>query len=256
MHMKKIIPLIIGFLFSFSLSAQTLLEEAVDINVKDVNGQVYSLFEILDSGKHVVIDFYSTSCGYCQIYAPHVQASYEHFGENSGDVFFMTIDKGHNNAEVIAFDEEYGVTMPSVSGTEGNGNQAHLAFQIQATPSVILIAPDYTIIEQMIWPATTENIDQALLNAGLMMVGLNEPETQPFSFYPNPVSTVLQVNFSDEIASGEVLIMNMTGQIVKEAVINSNRLAINVSGFPEGIYFLRFNKNNGIQHTERILISR
>jgi thiol-disulfide isomerase/thioredoxin len=254
--MKKIIPLIIGVLFSFTLSAQTLLDEAVDINVKDVNGQVFSLFEILDSGKHVVIDFYSTSCGYCQIYAPHVQASYEHFGENSGDVFFMTIDKGHNNAEVVAFDEEYGITMPSVSGTEGNGNQAHLAFEIQATPSVILIAPDYTIIEQMIWLPTTENIDQALLNAGLMMVGINEPEIQPFSFFPNPANSILKVDFGEDITSGVISIMNMTGQIVEETIVNSNHLSINVSNFPEGIYFIRLDQNNGIQYTERILISR
>jgi thiol-disulfide isomerase/thioredoxin len=254
--MKKIIPLIIGVLFSFTLSAQTLLDEAVDINVKDVNGQVFSLFEILDSGKHVVIDFYSTSCGYCQIYAPHVQASYEHFGENSGDVFFMTIDKGHNNAEVVAFDEEYGITMPSVSGTEGNGNQAHLAFEIQATPSVILIAPDYTIIEQMIWLPTTENIDQALLNAGLMMVGINEPEIQPFSFYPNPANSILKVDFGEDITNGVISIMNMTGQFVEETIVNSNHLSINVSNFPEGIYFIRLDQNNGIQYTERILISR
>lgn len=62
------------------------------------------------------------------------------------------MDVGDSDAQVIAYDETYGITYPSVSGNEGGGNAVHTAYGISATPTVILIAPDGTIIEQDIFP--------------------------------------------------------------------------------------------------------
>lgn len=256
--MKKILYIFLLIIPVVMANAQTLLEEAVDFTVKDVNGQVHSLFEYLDSGKHVVIDFYSTSCGYCQLYAPEVQASYEKFGQNNGDVIFMTIDKGHTNAEVVEFDETYGITMPSVAGIDGNGNEAHLAFQVQATPSVVLIAPDYSILEPMIWPATTENIDAALLNAGLLMVNVDDFVQNEIRVFPNPAASFLNIDFQTSHTPESVALLNILGQELTSFNVPDNQSGIKMAldDFANGMYFIKMQFHNGEQNVRRVVIKR
>lgn len=256
MRMKKILWLFCLTTIALAGRSQTLLEEAVNIQVKDVNGNTYALFDILDAGKHVVIDFYMTGCTYCQLYAPHVQASYEHFGENSGDVFFMTIDKGSTNANVIAFDLEYGITMPSISGLEGGGNKSHSAFEIQSTPTVILIAPDYTILEQKVWPPSTENIDSVLIKAGLTPVGTPSLAPPPKNrVWPNPSSGSLSLFLVDEEPVVSVHLFDAMGHKQFSTAVETHRTVSlhNLSDLSRGIYYLQAENRQGIFYTKKIV---
>lgn len=62
------------------------------------------------------------------------------------------MDVGDTDAQVIAYDDTYGISFPSISGNDGGGNAVHSAYGVGATPTVILIAPDGTIVEQDIFP--------------------------------------------------------------------------------------------------------
>jgi len=60
--MKRISILIISLVFSLGLASQTTLTEAVDFNVKTIEGVTIDLFPLLDGqNKIVVIDFFTTS---------------------------------------------------------------------------------------------------------------------------------------------------------------------------------------------------
>lgn len=59
--MKKLLFLVLGSLFALSISAQTMLDTALNFSVKDTYGEIYELYPILDEGKMVVIDFFSTT---------------------------------------------------------------------------------------------------------------------------------------------------------------------------------------------------
>jgi len=57
--MKRLFLIILGTLAFFSTKAQTSLTEAVDFSVKDINGELHELFDILDNQeKYVFIDFF------------------------------------------------------------------------------------------------------------------------------------------------------------------------------------------------------
>ncbi|PID94368.1 MAG: hypothetical protein CSA95_03550 [Bacteroidetes bacterium] len=257
MRMKKILWLFCLTMMALVGRNQTLLEEAVNIQVKDVDGNTYALFDILDAGKHVVIDFYMTGCTYCQLYAPHIQASYEHFGENGGDVFFMTIDKGSTNSDVRAFDLEYGITMPSISGLEGGGNKSHSIFEIQSTPTVILIAPDYTILEQVVWPPSTENIDSVLIEAGVMPMGSLSLAPPPQSrVWPNPSSGSLSLFLVDEEPEVSVHLFDAMGRKRFSTTVETHRVvSLNgLSGLSRGIYWLQAENHQAIFCTKKIVL--
>lgn len=59
--MKRLIFTVLSSFFVLSISAQTLLDTAINFTVKDTYGNNLDLFEILDEGKMVVIDFFSTT---------------------------------------------------------------------------------------------------------------------------------------------------------------------------------------------------
>jgi len=59
--MKKFLLTVVVSLFVFVINAQTLLDTALNFIVKDTYGNTIELFDILDEGKMVVIDFFSTT---------------------------------------------------------------------------------------------------------------------------------------------------------------------------------------------------
>lgn len=242
-----------AFFFVFNITfAQTQLDTAVNFSVKDIYGNTIQLFPLLDDGKIVAIDFFSTSCAPCALYAPDFQASYEDFGENSGNVYFMGIAWGDDNAGVAYFDSIHGITHPSVSGSQGGGNIVHNAYQIMSAPTVILIAPDREILEQYIWEPTQANLNAAIIAAGGYMVGVDNAlaldENNVF-IYPNPARE--RVNVKIEVTKASVYnieIYNLLGTRVQQSspgllTEGSHSLNINLNNLPGGTYFIRLLKD-------------
>jgi thiol-disulfide isomerase/thioredoxin len=150
--MKKFLLLLFVFSLTVSLRAQTPLTTAVDFTVTTVEGPTFNLFNKLAENKYVVIDFFYYACGPCQLTAPKANGAYEYFGCNTSNVYFIGIDYGDNTAQTIAFGTDFGAHYPAASGTEGGGDAVNTTYGITAYPTVIMIAPNHSIIEQDIWP--------------------------------------------------------------------------------------------------------
>lgn len=75
------------------------------------------------------------------------------------------------------------------------------------------------------------------------VVGLTENSSSLFgNIFPNPVTDLLTVEFSNIIKKGQLQIFNSIGIIIKEIEIQES-IKIDISGFPNGLYFMRL-KNN------------
>ncbi|HEY0031414.1 MAG TPA: redoxin domain-containing protein, partial [Bacteroidia bacterium] len=149
--MKKIYLLSFLLFFSVTFSkAQTTLTTAVDFTVTDTDGNTHNLFNILNSGKYVCMDFFFTTCGPCQTTCPFYKETFTNYGCNTQDVFFISIDNGDTDAEVDAYEAAYlggSAGFPAVSGVNGGGNAVVSTYGISAFPTYILIAPSHAIIE-------------------------------------------------------------------------------------------------------------
>ena len=136
-----------ALLLSFNMSAQT----APDFTVTDCHGETIHLYEILDAGQFVLIDFFFTTCGPCQAVTPIVKQTYELMGCNMYDVFYMEISPSDNNNACLNWVNNYGIEYPTI-GTDGGGPAVCANYGISAYPTLVLIAPDHTIVEPDIWP--------------------------------------------------------------------------------------------------------
>ena len=152
--MKKLLTLILALAIGFGLKAHTSLTQAVDFTATDIHGNEIHLFDILDGGQYVLIDFFYTSCSGCIETNPYVAQSYQAFGCNQHDVFYIEIDDGDSDMDCLGWVDTYGIEYPTISGTSG-GNEICSQYGIDMFPSVILIAPDRSIVIQDLWPITS-----------------------------------------------------------------------------------------------------
>ena len=177
--MKKLFTLFFALVLSIGVRAQVSITEAIDFKTVDHHGQEIHLFDILDGGQYVLIDFFFTSCGPCQNATPKIVDAYYALGCNQHDVFFMEISPSdHNDAPYYFIDnwiETYGVEYPTIyltSGGENSGEEICNMYQIPAYPTIVLISPDRKIVVNDIWPV---NSAQTIIDA-LAPFGIEEHE--------------------------------------------------------------------------------
>jgi len=260
--MKKFTLFILS-IFYLSVFSQTTLTEAVDFHVKTIDGETIYLFPLLDNNHQiVVIDFFSTSCGPCQDYAPDFQACYEKFGSNQGNVYFMGLNWGNDNDGVREFDSIFGLTYPSVSGSQGGGNLVYTDYNILSYPTVIVITPDHQIVEQYIWLPDEANITEAIVNAGGLIVGMNELYTRENSIqvFPQPAHDF--VNVSLEVKSGISITFNLyqlTGKMIYSQNFQAHsdgveQVRIPLTGLADGMYLLKIGDEAGPITTRKVTV--
>ena len=177
--MKKLITFILALAIGFGLKAQCPLTQAVDFTATDVHGTEVHLFDILDGGQYVLIDFFFTTCGPCQQATPKVVESYYAMGCNMHDVFYMEIATGDSDAACLNWVNTYGVEYPTISGAAG-GTGICNQYQIPAYPTLIVIAPDHSIVIQDLWPINNaQTIITTLEGLGLQQHDCNTPSYDP-----------------------------------------------------------------------------
>jgi len=248
-------------LFGQSLKSQVQLEEAFDFTVKTLDSEIIELFPILDEGKIVVINFFSTSCGPCQTYAHDFQEAYENFGENQGNVYFHGINYNGNNYQVAQFADIYQLFLPLTSGLEGGGNAAFELYETVSYPTVFIITPDRQIVNNYVWEPSVENITNAVVEAGGILVGNHELEIMNASLnvYPNPATENINIVFNADKAEHLMLkLLDSNGSLVYEKPVSAlkgeNRIQIETLKFNSGTYFVMIEGNQKLFRSTSFIV--
>lgn len=188
--MKKVFTLILALTMGFGLKAQCPLTTAVDFTATDCHGTEVHLFDILDGGQYVLIDFFYTTCGPCQQATPKVVESYYAMGCNQHDVYYMEITCRQTDTDEVCqtWCQTYGVEYPTISGPAGGVNICN-QYGIPAYPTVILIAPDRQIVIQDLWPI---NNAQTIISA-LEAQGLEQHDCNSATYDPQVTVIVNEV---------------------------------------------------------------
>ena len=194
--MKKFFTFIFAIALSFNMFAQCPYTTAFDFQAVDCHGTQVNLFEILDGGQYVLIDFFFTTCGPCQTATPKIVESYYAFGCNMHDVYYIEISTSDGDAACQNWAANYGVEYPTIS-TAGGGNTICSTYGIAQYPTVILIAPDHSIVIQDLWPINNAQTVITQLEAH----GIQQHECGPASSDPQVTITVDQIGTTEVTAT-------------------------------------------------------
>ena len=146
--MNRILFVLCLFLPSFINAQVQGIEDTYykvpDITLTDIDGTDHNLYTLLDEGKYVLIDLYTTWCQPCRDNAPIVEAWYEEHGPNGdGTVVMWNVecdDNGTNLQDVLDWIEEFSVT--SVNFEENDFFWSLDEFPYNSYPSYFMICPD------------------------------------------------------------------------------------------------------------------
>ena len=153
---------------------------APDFTLVDQYGETHTLSDY--AGKTVFLNFWATWCGPCKSEMPEIQALYEKYGENQGDLIVLgvanpkTEDAPYNQdvtqAEVEQFLEDNGYTFPVVMDTTG---EIFYYYGITAFPTTFMIGADGNVFGY-VPGALTGDIMESIVQQ--TMDGVAEQETE------------------------------------------------------------------------------
>ena len=128
-------------------SEEPALPPAPDFTLVDQDGVEHTLSDY--QGKTVFLNFWATWCGPCQNEMPDIQALYEDWGENSGDLVVLGVanprtdehpfNQDVTQEEVADFLAQGGYTYPTVMDTTGD---VFAAYGVRAFPTTFMIDKD------------------------------------------------------------------------------------------------------------------
>ena len=152
--------------------SQTSAFPAPDFTLVDQNGKTHTLSEY--RGKVVFLNFWATWCGPCQREMPDVQALYEKYGENSGDVVVLGVanpksakyprNQDVSREEVVSFLQKNGYDYPVVMDETG---AVFGGYGITAFPTTYMIDRDgnlFGYVPGMLTRSVMEQIVQQTLD--------------------------------------------------------------------------------------------
>jgi hypothetical protein len=213
-----------------------------DFTATDIEGNTIHLYDILDAGQAVLINFFLTGDPYSEQPMPDMIEAYRLYGCNAHDVFFMEICPNAYDEACQAWADQFGVKYPTIS-RDGGGNDIAQAIPVGYYPTIMLIRPDHTFANRDIYPPTLDYIIDAM-NAEAYEQhdcedGVNQNDSQYIAVYPNPATDF--VTLSGE-SLGTVRIYNALGQKVDEFEANGSELRINTAGYENGLYVVKAGK--------------
>ena len=129
--------LLIFVLIQSVLFAQT----APNLIISDLDGTTHNLYDYIDEGKTVILDFFIINCTSCQDGAPHLDSFWDNYGPNGTDqIQVISIEVSNtSDQQVSTIAEEWGIENPVVNLLETP--TAYNSF-ISGYPTYIIICPD------------------------------------------------------------------------------------------------------------------
>jgi thiol-disulfide isomerase/thioredoxin len=235
-----------AFLLGLTMSSQ----QAPDFTLIDVKGETYNLYQQLNQGKTVVLDFFGVQCGTCQTDIAYLENIYQTYGGENGNLVIWGIESlGFNNTELDAFVTAAGGTYPRF-GLGGNTDLLQL-YQVTAIPGYYVICPN-----GFVKPVSIESIPN-YVDACAAMLGSSQttPRTDrlsSLSFNQN----ILNINF-ESAKSGElqfelydVLGNKVTSKRI-ESTTGQSTLSIHTLDLRRGFYIVRMIRGKELISSKR-----
>ncbi len=101
---------------------------------------------------------------------------------------------------------------------------------------------------------TNTTVTEVKILEGISEAGIN----LPVNIYPNPTSDLINIEITDrnKVGSIELLMTNVSGQVIKQLPLNQIRTTIVVDDLASGFYFISLTENDKIRDTRKVVISK
>ena len=239
-----------GDVVSETMSINLVVNPPVpNFTLTDTEGKVHTLHEYLSSGDMVLLDFFASWCGPCEVSTPEVNSVWEDFGSGNSSFQVLGLTTEPTDDNTVVNNLGWGAEYPKFAYESTNDlmyTHYNALYGENGIPLFILICPDTDNpgFSEVSWSAVgwpgPQALETAILDCNSSILSIDsEIEESLISLFPNPASSnsTLKIN-SDEKVNVEVV--NSIGQKVfefySESNLESKSVEIPVETFSAGMY--------------------
>lgn len=212
------------------------------------------------NGYNQVNDFYNVSW-----YGPYYHWGY--YVPTANEYILSAWQYKHQNVLLHAFDGYYGSvgTIPTTSIAEGQSFQQAFSYTIpvltnthvgqmwnDANMYLVAFVDEYDADKsnRRILNCIKTKVDTTVEFVGISKHALNSE----ISVYPNPSSGLIYFNTTENISDAKIQVYDFSGKCLTTRRLNSSE-SLDLSEFPDGIYFIKINSSKGF-FTKKIIIRK
>lgn len=218
---------------------------APDFTLNDINGYTHNLYNYLNQGKTVFIDFSAAHCPTCWAYhnthaLSNLYNTHGPNGSSSNDILVLFIEldpsNGSNELNGISGNTQgnwvLGTPYP-IFNPEGSDRDIITQYDAIYYPMVYGICPDRTI--KLLGTQNATALYNYVTNS-CKTSAINPTIASNTKIYPNPVANTLQIETNTGVA---YTIYDISGKKLLFAPITAQNTSANVSDLPSGMYLLQ-----------------
>ena len=148
-----------------AVSSVIYAQNAPNLIGTDLHGNTHNIYDYLDQGKSVLLDFFILNCTPCQEASKYTELLYENYGPNGSNQLQIISVEVYNNSDEIVEDtsNEWGISNPVI-----NLDAIPIAYLpfVSVYPNYIMISPDKSmnIIHGFEYPTSLVNWEQSINN--------------------------------------------------------------------------------------------
>jgi len=224
---SKIIVIYLLFVSSIYCNAQTI---ATDFTLTDIHGVTRNLYSEINAGKTVVLDFFITNCGTCQINTATLESIWQTYGYNGDSVWVWGIEMSRVSDSVVnAFQNQYNIAV---------------AYNITYTPQYFVVCPA-GFIKQVPILSVEQSVGDCpdLTDISGNNIILND------RWFVNDNSEI-RILLQKEIFPARINIYSYSGEFIETK--NAMNI-IRISDLSPGLYFIRACSKNGKIRTGKFI---
>lgn len=135
----RFIALFLGVLAALALAlpATALEGRAPDFTLRTLDGKIVRMAEMTEARKVVLLSFWATWCGPCQVEMPHLQRLHETYGEKGLVVLSISVDDAKSAAQVKPLIRRSGYAFQV--GVDTDGKVVTLYNPSKTVPYTVLV---------------------------------------------------------------------------------------------------------------------
>ena len=130
---------------------------APNFTLTDIDGNTHELYDYLDQGKAVLLDFFAVWCGSCQAHAPSLENAYQAYGPNGDNSMqFFALESEDNTSDpqcdnYNGYQWSQTLSYPIINTTSSTPNDYAISFY----PTIYIVCPDRFVTQVGMVDAST-----------------------------------------------------------------------------------------------------